>query len=140
MLLHTLYLTLFISTFAAALPLEGASYPRNVAARAKTYAIVNVDGGTSTPPSPKPTTIVQDQTKTVEVTDRVTATLATASTTKSSSSATTPSPISTQSESPSVVTVIVTESRSASIEYYDDGLWKTSYAIKTFEAVTTGIA
>jgi hypothetical protein len=153
--LHAVYLTLLISTLAAALPFEGASNPRNLVARTKTYAIVNVDGGTTTAP-PKRTTVVEDKTKTVQVTDapttvtnKVTATAtalpAPSSYESSSSSTPTTSPKSTPTKSaqgtptPSVVTIIVTES-AAPTEYYDDGLWKTRYPIKTFATATTTVA
>ena len=148
-------LTLLISTLAAALPLEGALSPRSLASRTKTYAIVNVDGGTTTTP-PKPSTTVEDKTKTVQVTnapatvtDKVTATTtaipAPSSNEPSSSSTATSSPKSTPSApvqetpTPSIVTIIVTES-AAPTKYYDDGLWKTSYPVKTFVTATTTVA
>jgi hypothetical protein len=149
-----LQLTLLISTLAAALPFEGASDPRILAPRSRTYAIVNVDGGSTTIP-PKPTTVVEDKTKTVQVTDApttvtdkdtATATAVPApSSIQTSDSSSTSSPKSTPSQpaqetpTPSIVTVIVTES-AAPTEYYDDGLWKTRYPIKTFATATTTVA
>ncbi|KAF2645072.1 hypothetical protein P280DRAFT_466303 [Massarina eburnea CBS 473.64] len=141
MLLSSFYLSLVLSALTTALPFDG---PLN--ARAKSYAIVNVDGGSTA--SPASSTVVDDKTKTktVEVTEsaatktdtrtgQVTATVApTASSTPTASPRTTAQP--TITPSPSVVTVIVTES-AASSSYYDNGLWHTSYAIKTWAAMTT---
>ncbi|KAK7191313.1 uncharacterized protein CC84DRAFT_1162082 [Paraphaeosphaeria sporulosa] len=67
MQLTSLYFTLLLS-LTSGLPLEGAPN-RHLAARSKTYAVVNVDGGSSIAAQPGTTTIVDDQTKTVRVTD-----------------------------------------------------------------------
>lgn len=156
MLLSSLLLTLLLSTLVAALPLDNGSKPQHLVPRVKSYAIVNVDGGSTTEPSPEPTTVVDDKTKTIRVTDaaptktgEATTTVAPAPVPTSSSSActsSTSSPISTPQPSstptahpsetpvPSVVTVTVSEP-TGTTEYYDNGLWHTSYAIKTFEQV-----
>ncbi|KAF2191461.1 hypothetical protein K469DRAFT_720478 [Zopfia rhizophila CBS 207.26] len=36
---------------------------------------------------------------------------------------------------PSIVTVVITTTQMGPTEYYDNGLWHTSYAVKTFETV-----
>lgn len=140
MLLTPLF-TLLFSISVHALPLDGNANDRKLAPRSKTYAIVNVDGGS---PTAATTTIVDNHTRTVQVTDTatdtVTATAAPAppqtSSSRSSSSAstsaptTTPTTISEPTPGTSLVTVIVTEAP-APTEYYDNGLWHTRYPVKT---------
>jgi hypothetical protein len=134
--LNAISLIFAISSLAAALPLEGAVNPRELHTRTKTYAIVNVDGGSTSAP-PKPTTVVENTTKTVKVTDvpatttdKVTTTATPTCTSTPKSSPSTPAQ-QTPAPTPSVVTIIVTES-AAPTEYYDDGLWHTRYPVKTF--------
>jgi hypothetical protein len=140
--LNAFPLILAISSLAAALPLEGAANP-HLNARTKTYAIVNVDGGSTSAP-PKPTTVVENTTETVKVTDapttvtdKVTATTTPTSTPKSSPSK--PAQQQTPAPTPSVVTIVVTES-AAPTEYYDNGLWHTSYPVKTFATAVAASA
>ena len=157
-----LALILCLSTFVNALPLDGASSPRVIAPRAKSYSIVNVDGGSTSAPPPEATTIVEVKTKTrtVEVTativDPTPAPVPTLSSASASSSAPkstltstlqtlVPTPSSTlqptpssseqhtETEKPSIVTVIVTAPAEPT-EYYDNGIWHTSYVIKSFTA------
>jgi hypothetical protein len=137
-------LILAISSLAAALPLEGAANPRELHARTKTYVIVNVDGGSTSAP-PKPTTVVENTTKTVKVTDapttitdKVTATATPTSTSTPKSSPSKPAQ-QTPAPPPSVVTIVVTES-AAPTEYYDNGLWHTSYPVKTFATAVAASA
>lgn len=155
--LHYLSSALLISSCINALPLE--SHPKNEAlvARARSYSIVNVDGGSTAPPPPQ-TTIVEKETKTTTKTTTVTdshpttTNIVTAST--NPTAAPVPSPTSTPCTSetttavtvterlsqttpisvPSVVTIIVTETAEPT-RFYDNGLWHTRYAVKTFEAV-----
>ncbi|KAF2241547.1 hypothetical protein BU26DRAFT_172689 [Trematosphaeria pertusa] len=158
MLFNTLYLTFLLSTLSAGLPLEGALQPREIIPRAKSYAIVNVDGGSSTPPPAETTTVTEDKTKTIKVTDAASTPTDTATATlhptpaptgserssgptraTSSSPATTPQPKPSSSErpvatpAPSIVTIVITET-AAPTEYYDNGMWHTSYVVKTFWA------
>jgi hypothetical protein len=150
-----LALTTVASTLVSALPLD------NIAPRAKSYSVVNVGGGTSTQAPAGATTVVDQTTKTVEVTNagptvtaKVTTTVielgpvpaeiststssSSSSSTPSSSStsikATTTSPSTTVTPTPILVTVTVTDDAGPT-EYYDDGMWHTHYRIKTFEAV-----
>lgn len=58
----------FLLSLASGLPLEGAQ-DRRLKPRSKTYAVVNVDGGSSTAAQLGTTTITDDRTKTVQVTD-----------------------------------------------------------------------
>jgi hypothetical protein len=149
------------STLVGALPLD------NIAPRAKSYSVVNVGGGASTEAPADATTVVDQTTKTVEITNagptvtaKVTTTViesvpvpvetrpsissATSLPTPSSSSsstssstsikATTTSPSTTVTPTPVFVTVTVTDDAGPT-EYYDNGMWHTSYRIKTFEAV-----
>jgi hypothetical protein len=136
MLFNSRYLIygLTIATFSSALPLEGASKPRSLVRRAKSYSVVNVDGGSTASPEAT-TTVFQPTTATATVTLQ-----------KSSSSSTSTSapdsehppseahPTPTPTPEPSVVTVIITETASPT-KFYDDGMWHTSYAVKTFEEV-----
>ncbi|KAF2797418.1 hypothetical protein K505DRAFT_322613 [Melanomma pulvis-pyrius CBS 109.77] len=179
MLFNTSYLALIlcISTFSNGLPLEGALKPHGLSPRAKSYSIVNVDGGSTSTPS-EATTIVEEKTKTktVKVTD-VAPTVTNTVTTTVVDPTPTPSPILASSSSvllgpttsishtlvsapestpqpppssskkptefpkPSVVTIIVTAPAEPT-EYYDNGLWHTSYVVKTFEtaAVTATLS
>lgn len=131
--------TLF-STLANGLPLDS----RDIHPRAKSYDVINVDGGS-------PTRAPTQDTTTIEVTATVTG--STSATTTSSASR---SLISTTT-SYSISTASITSSPSSSIseptvtpkpifvtvtvpieggptDYYDDGLWHTRYPIKSFEA------
>ncbi|KAF1974727.1 hypothetical protein BU23DRAFT_552988 [Bimuria novae-zelandiae CBS 107.79] len=72
MQLPSLYFTLLLSTLSTGLPFEGAK-ERKLLPRSKTYAVVNVDGGSSTPAPVYTTTIIDGRTKTIQVTDAVTA-------------------------------------------------------------------
>lgn len=67
MLLNTQMLTLatVFSTLVSSRPLD-ASRPRDIVPRSRSYAIINVDGGTSTEQSSQTTTVVKE-TKTIEV-------------------------------------------------------------------------
>ncbi|KAF2444929.1 hypothetical protein P171DRAFT_431712 [Karstenula rhodostoma CBS 690.94] len=122
----TSLITLLLSTLASGLPLEGA-LNRHLAPRSKTYAVVNVDGGSSTAAQQGTITIIDDQTKTVQVTnaastitttDVLTATVAPAPTPTSSTdsinsissseSSSGPESSSTSSSAPSTSTQIST--------------------------------
>lgn len=127
---------LSIASLSNALPLDAALKPRNLVQRAKSYSVVNVDGG-STVPSDTPTTVLE--TTTAIVTSKATSSTPTSTSTPSStpakkqpSSQASPKPTSTPK--PSVVTVIITETVSPT-EFYDDGMWHTLYPVKTFEQV-----
>lgn len=154
--LHYLSSALLISSCINALPLE--SHPKNKAlvARARSYSIVNVDGGSTAPPPQ--TTIVEKETKTTTKTTTVTdshpATTNIVTASANPTPAPVPSPTSTPCTSetttvvtvterlsqtthisvPSVVTIIITETAEPT-RFYDNGLWHTRYAVKTFEAV-----
>lgn len=127
---------LLFSSYVNSLPLE--SHPKNdiLVARAKSYSIVNVE--------PPQTTIVEKETK---ITTKTKTAIVTDSHSKSTVIVTpTPAPIpspttttytseTTQSSklsAPSVVTIIVTETAEPT-RFYDNGLWKTLYPVKTFE-------
>jgi hypothetical protein len=147
------------SSLVGALPLN------DLVPRAKSYSVVNVGGGASTEAPVDATTVVDRTTKTVEVTHpgptvtaKVTTTVvesvpvpakssstssSTCSPTPTSSStstkatstkATTTSPSTTATPTPVFVTVTVTDDAGPT-EYYDNGMWHTSYRIKTLEAV-----
>lgn len=147
------------SSLVGALPLD------TIAPRAKSYSVVNVGGGASTEAPAEATTIVDQTTKTVEVTNagptvtaKVTATViepvpvpAETSTSTSSSTcspwpsssssssstsikATTTSSPMTVTPTPVFVTVTVTDEPGPT-EYYDNGMWHTSYRVKTWAAV-----
>jgi hypothetical protein len=122
MLVNSLFL-LFGISMSNALPLDGAQAPRNIVERAKTYKVVNVDGGSPTP-SPATTTLLQPTTVTVEVTT------STSTCTTTTEQQLPPEP--TEDPEPVIVTVKVTETVSPT-KFYDDGMWHTSYAVKTFE-------
>ncbi|KAJ4993032.1 hypothetical protein SVAN01_01384 [Stagonosporopsis vannaccii] len=148
------------STLVNALPFE-ISQPRDIIARAKSYSVINVDGGASTQAPADATTSVDQKTTTV-VGPTVTATVVqpvpvpaapSTSTSCTSSSASqptssTPTPISsstrttqtasstTQAPKPVFVTVTVTQDDGPT-EYYDNGMWHTSYRVKTWESVAT---
>ncbi|KAF9697471.1 hypothetical protein EKO04_004856 [Ascochyta lentis] len=161
------------STLAYALPLD-TTKPRDLVPRAKSYSVINVDGGASTEVPADATTIVEQTTKTVQVTnpgptitaevtaavvEPVPAPVATSTSTsctssspsQSPSSTSTPSSISTttiptsassvaststETPKPVFVTVTITDDAGPT-EYYDSGMWHTSYRIKSFEAVAT---
>jgi Ulp1 family protease len=121
-----LALAALASTMASALPLDAVP-------RAKSYAVVNVDGGSPTKAPAKPTTAPEEKTTTVEVANpgpTVTTTVVKPAPTRTVTSSSTST--STKSEKPktSVVTVTVTPSPTP-IEYYDDGMWHTRYPIKS---------
>lgn len=135
MYLNPCYFALLLSSLAIGIPLDGSANLPKVA-RAKSYAIVNVDGGSTAAPSSTKSSTTQDhnktktKTKTVEIT--YSALKPTASTKPSSSKPVGP----TITPSTSVVTVIITESASPS-SYYDNGMWHTNYPVKTWGALTT---
>lgn len=157
MFFNTRYIALatIASTLVNALPLD-INQPRGVVPRAKSYSVINVDGGASTQAPTDATTTVDQTTKTVDgptVTAEVTATVlepvpvpaapstsssstpsSSTTTTTSSSTRTTASP--TTTAKPVFVTVTVTQDDGPT-EYYDNGMWHTSYRIKTWEAVAT---
>lgn len=146
MILNTQFFTLatFASTLVGALPLD-SNQARDIMPRAKSYSVVNVGGGAT------PTV---DTTKTVEVTNAgptvtakitttivepvpaptATSTSSTTSPSSTSTTATTTSPSTTATPTPVFVTVTVTDDAGPT-EYYDNGLWHTSYRIKTFETI-----
>ncbi|KAF2473458.1 uncharacterized protein BDR25DRAFT_302344 [Lindgomyces ingoldianus] len=191
-------LALYLSTLSHALPLDGPSKPQNhLVPRAKSYSIVNVDGGSTA--AQEATTVIEETTKTKTVrvtdvaptvTDKVTTVVVStqpASTTSQSSSSSfstwgepfhlTPDPTSeapetissgpssiptisfamastpespplppptssgnpTETGEPSIVTVVITATKAVPTEYYDNGLWHTSYPVKTFETVVTTV-
>ncbi|KAJ8117839.1 hypothetical protein OPT61_g1051 [Boeremia exigua] len=152
MFLDTRYLALasIASTLVNSLPL-GTTQPRDVVPRAKSYSVINVDGGAATKAPAEATTTVEQTVKST-VTAEVTATVvepapvsaapSTSSSTPRPSSSTPTSTRTTQTASttqtpkPVFVTVTVTEDGGPT-EYYDDGMWHTSYRIKTFEAIAT---
>ncbi|OAL49436.1 hypothetical protein IQ07DRAFT_588009 [Pyrenochaeta sp. DS3sAY3a] len=147
------------STLASGLPLD-TPRPRYIVPRAKSYAVINVDGGLSTE-APPPAVTVAPGTKTVQVvnpgptvTQEVTTVIiqpapAPAATSSSSQSTSSPSASSASSTSTSTITsistpiptpepirVTVTVPQAAeTTEYYDDGMWHTKYRVKSFEAV-----
>lgn len=139
-----LALTIVASSVVGGLPLD------NIAPRAKSYSVVNVGGGASTEAPAEATTIVDQTTKTVEVTNvgptitaKVTATVAepgpvpaetSTSTSSSSIKATTTASPTTATPTPIFVTVTVTDEPGPT-EYYDNGMWHTSYRVKTWVAV-----
>jgi hypothetical protein len=143
-----LVMALSLSTLSTGLPLQARQKPRDLARRVQQYSIVNVDGGSST------IVDVQTQTETVKittaaptVTNTVVATVeptpAPTPPATSRISSPTPSPTRTPSSTlaphPSIITVIVTETPSVGpTEYYDNGIWHTSYVVKTrWDAVVT---
>lgn len=80
---HPLHMTLFLSALTLGLPFEATSnnaHRNQIAPRAKSYAIVNVDGGSTSstaPPPPQPTKTITDsktKTETVEVPQKTQAT------------------------------------------------------------------
>ncbi|KAL5120645.1 hypothetical protein ACEQ8H_001393 [Pleosporales sp. CAS-2024a] len=131
---HDLIILASISVLARALPLDA---PRRVEARQKNYSVVNVDGGSSDS-APTTTTVTQDVTTTV-LSDGPTPT-PTSWSGSSSWTSTTSAPCSTMTpasavETPTPIYITVTASQSdGPTEYYDNGLWHTSYPIKTFAA------
>lgn len=159
MIFNTQILTIatLTSRLVSALPLD-QNQDREVVPRAKSYSVVNVGGGAST--EAPATTIVDQTTKTVEITNagptitaKVTATIvesvpaATSSSTSSPTPSSTPSSSSTRTSSPSTtamptpvfVTVTVTDAAGPT-EYYDNGMWHTSYRVKTFEVAASSTA
>ncbi|KAH6616729.1 hypothetical protein C7974DRAFT_402341 [Boeremia exigua] len=145
------------STLVNALPLD-ISQPRDLVPRAKSYSVINVDGGASTAAPADATTVqVEGPTVTAEITATTTkpvpVPVATSTSTSCTSSSTsqpsssTPTPTSSSTtttqiassttEAPKPVFVTVTVTDGGPTEYYDNGLWHTSYRVKTFEAVAT---
>jgi hypothetical protein len=98
MQLTSLCFSLLLSMLASGLPLEGAPNHR-LAQRSKTYAVVNVDGGSST---------ADDQTKTVQVTG------AASTTTTTDTVTTTVVPVSKPASPTGSITSSRSNSRSAS--------------------------
>ncbi|KAF2727422.1 hypothetical protein EJ04DRAFT_517264 [Polyplosphaeria fusca] len=149
---------LAFSTLSNGRPLDGNNGHRiDIAPRAKSYAIVNVDGG-STSAVDAATTVVAETTKTETIkithispgpTDTVTATVtrpapvSTPTSPSASSSRPESSPPSspsasekpTETSEPSTVTVVITDTEPAPTEYYDNGMWHTLYKVKTFETL-----
>ena len=170
MLFNTRYIALasIASTLINALPLD-TNQPRDVLPRAKSYSVINVDGGASTEAPADATTIVDRTTKTVEITNpgptvtaEVTATVVepvpvpAATSPSSSTSSSTPTPTSSstttiptssssaasttiETPKPVFVTVTITDDAGPT-EYYDDGMWHTSYRIKSFDAVLSTLS
>ncbi|KAF2274139.1 uncharacterized protein EI97DRAFT_435502 [Westerdykella ornata] len=121
-----LALALSLTPLARCLPLNGAPSPRNLVQRTRSYAVVNVDGG-STALAEVTTTALLHPTSTTSTP---------ASTTKASStSIPTPAeerpPPSPVTKTSNIVTVIVTETAQPT-EFYDDGMWHTRYPVKYF--------
>jgi hypothetical protein len=157
MLLNTRHIAIIasISFLASALPFNT---PRQIVPRQKNYSVINVDGGSSN--GAQPTTVVK-LTKTVEVanpgptvTQAVTTVLSVALTPTpscSTSESTTSVPSSTITsaavvsssvpiETPKPIFITVTASNDdGPTEYYDNGLWHTSYRVKTFEAAVATV-
>lgn len=132
-----LALATMIVALASGLPLD-APKPRNMIPRAKSYAVINVDGGSSTQAPPQVTS--QVSTTTVEVTasgptvtEEVTATVVESVIVSKSIS----HPIETPK--PNVITIIVTKDDGPT-QYYDNGMWHTNYEIKTFAEIVTTFA
>ncbi|KAF2007017.1 hypothetical protein P154DRAFT_180915 [Amniculicola lignicola CBS 123094] len=121
MLFNTLHLlfALSISTLTNALPLDG-SPRKHLVPRAKSYAIVNVDGGSTAPPEAEvTTTVVKEKTKTrtVEVTPvapTVTDTIAVAEPTPAPTPTRTPTPTPSPKSSSSSSSATSTSASSSS--------------------------
>ncbi|KAL6711125.1 hypothetical protein ACN47E_005656 [Coniothyrium glycines] len=140
---------------AACLPLLAIGRPFDNVPRAKSYEVVNVDGGQSTPAPPPETSVeaittVEVQNPGPTITQEVTTTLVqpvpnptctstssissafqSSSTPTSSSSTSISIPTSISMPKPIFVTVTVPEAPK-STEYYDDGMWHTRYPVKSF--------
>jgi hypothetical protein len=134
-----------ISILANALPFD---VPRQVVQRQKNYSVINVDGGSS--PSTKTAEVVNPV---PAVTQKVTTTAilsvapkptptsscsesttsAPSSTITSTSAATSSTSIAIETPKPVFVTITVSKDGGPT-EYYDNGLWHTSYRVKAFEA------
>ena len=137
------------ATLINALPLD-QNQPRDVVPRAKSYSVINVDGGATSKASAEATKTVQVTDPATTITAEVTATVvepapaptrpSTTSSTSSSSSSkrtsTSTTPSTTATPKPVFVTVTVTTDDGPT-EYYDNGMWHTSYRVKTFEAIAT---
>lgn len=137
------------ATLINALPLD-TNQPRDIVPRAKSYSVINVDGGATSKASAEATKTVQVTGPAATVTAEVTATVvepapvptspSTTSSTSSSSSSkrtsTSTKPSTTTTAKPVFVTVTVTTDDGPT-EYYDNGMWHTSYRVKTFEAIAT---
>jgi hypothetical protein len=148
---HIVALASIAATLISALPLD-TNQPRDVVPRAKSYSVINVDGGATSKASAEATKTVQVTNPAATVTAEVTATVvepapaptspSTTSSTSSSSSpkrtstSTRPSTTATATPKPVFVTVTVTTDDGPT-EYYDNGMWHTSYRIKTIEAIAT---
>ena len=144
---HIVALASIAATLINALPLD-TNQPRDVVPRAKSYSVINVDGGATSKASAEATKTVQVTNPAATVTAEVTATVvepapaptspSTTSSTSSSSKRTSTStrPSATATPKPVFVTVTVTTDDGPT-EYYDNGMWHTSYRIKTIEAIAT---
>ncbi|KAF2712071.1 hypothetical protein K504DRAFT_464159 [Pleomassaria siparia CBS 279.74] len=147
MLFNPIYLSLIFCIFniSSALPLEGAPKLHALAQRAKSYSIVNVDGGSTS--APQPTTVIVERTtaETVKVTasaPAVTSILTiTVNDTTLAPAPTSPSPSSTTSAAHTPVPTLRSTSQpplpstsEKPTKYYDDGQWHTRYAIKSSAA------
>ena len=146
---HIVALASIAATLISALPLD-TNQPRDVVPRAKSYSVINVDGGATSKASAEATKTVQVTNPAATVTAEVTATVvepapaptspSTTSSTSSSSSSkrtsTSTRPSTTATPKPVFVTVTVTTDDGPT-EYYDNGMWHTSYRIKTIEAIAT---
>ncbi|KAF2019752.1 hypothetical protein BU24DRAFT_126481 [Aaosphaeria arxii CBS 175.79] len=153
---HIYFIFSSLALLSNALPFENAPNNRLVVPPARSYSIVNVDGGSTTPTQPEPTTVVE----TVQVTSAAPTTTTTVTTTtiqpapilspvstSTISTSSTPTTITSQSTTlasstttptttpaPHVITVTVTDTAGPT-EYYDNGLWHTYYPVKTFATV-----
>ena len=161
-----LVLILSISTFSNGLPLESVPESYELTPRAKSYSIVNVDGGATSAPAPPEPTTVQERTTTQTVkfttivpivTSIVTATVVDITTVPASNSETSTTKTTvthsavytsvstfesaapssptfsrkpTKTSKPAIVTITVTAPVGPT-EYYDNGMWHTSYVIKS---------
>jgi hypothetical protein len=146
---HIVALASIAATLISALPLD-INQPRDVVPRAKSYSVINVDGGATSKASAEATKTVQVTNPAATVTAEVTATVVepapaptSPSTTSSTSSSSSPKrtststrPSTTATPKPVFVTVTVTTDDGPT-EYYDNGMWHTSYRIKTIEAIAT---
>lgn len=147
---RVIILATLASTLTNALPFD-AQQPRNIVPRAKSYSVINVDGGATTEAPVEATKTIEVVNPGPTVTAKVTTTVVepapvpvSPSTTSSASSSATSSstrttknpPTTTVTPKPVFVTVTVTTDDGPT-EYYDNGMWHTSYRIKTFEAAAT---
>lgn len=137
---------------ATLLPSVAFGLPFDLALRAKSYSVINVDGGSSAQVTSlltttvKATTTIEVQNPAPTVTQAVTTTVTQSVPTVASSSSgytsSTPAPSTpssagksspTATPAPIFVTVTV-PANGPTTEYYDDGMWHTRYAIKPSDA------